>query len=109
MKLSFTDSGIGQILAMITAGVAVPMLQGDSLFPAFTGIKAAKKVYDLMDSKRQNAKAENVDYAKALLKSVSDVNSIKEPVRNLTRFIEASKREIEIIKIGEEIYTSLPG
>lgn len=106
---SLNNIGAGQILAMITAGVAVPVLRGDLLFPTVTGLKAAKKVYDFMDSKRQNVKAENVDYAKELMKTVSDVNGVKEPVRNLTRFIEASKREIEIIKIGEEIYTSLPG
>lgn len=96
-------------MATITAGVAAPIFWGESLSPAFTGLKAAKEVYELMDSRRQQNKKEYVDYAKEMMKPISDVNSVKESVRKLTNFIEAARREIEIIKVGEEVYTNLPG
>jgi carbamate kinase len=73
------------------------------------GFKTASAFNNWMNDKRQKNKNEHVNYVQELMNSFSyDEGSIKGPVRNITRYIEATRRKIEIIKVGDSIYTNLP-
>lgn len=103
---SLNSIGAGQILATIAVGLSPILTKGWRGIGS--GIKNAKSVNEMMNSDRQDNKKEHVDYARELIELISDDSGIKEPVRNLTKYIEATRRKIEIIKIGENVYTNLP-
>ena len=105
---SLNDRSIGQILTSIGAG-AVPTLLG-----GMWGLALAPTCYDSVDdlwnTTRRLKKDSHVEYAQRLVNSVATCHSnVKAPVMNLTRYIEATRMKIEVIKIGENIYTNLPG
>lgn len=104
---SLNDAGALQIMTTFTITVA-PILFGGwrSIRPGF---KTASAFNNWMNDKRQKNKNEHVNYVQELMNSFSyDEGSIKGPVRNITRYIEATRRKIEIIKVGDSIYTNLP-
>ena len=105
---SLNNKSAGQILALIGVG-AVPTVLGGAILGLTLGRACVHSVNDRMDANRQKKKNGYVEYAQNLADSVSAYHrTVKEPVTSLTKYIEATRKTTEIIKIGDSIYTNLP-
>lgn len=105
---SLNKRGIGQIV--VSAGAStIPYLLGGLSSGMILGSSMSESVNNLMDVLRNEKKYRHEEYARGLMNSVgSNHYAVKKPIIRLNRYIEIAENGIEIVRIGDSVYTNLP-
>lgn len=104
---SLNKRGIGQIVASAGAST-IPYLLGGPTSGMILGSSMSESANSLMDVLRDEKKYRHEEYARELKESVARYHyAVKKPIISLNKYIETVENGIEIIKIGDSIYTNL--
>lgn len=103
-----TINGESPIDSILIGGVAAAAVLGGSL-GSLLGMGVGKLTIGKATKKRLEKRHEHFEYAQKQLDIVSSYHEeVRQPVKNLSMYLEATRRKVEAIKIGDQVYTNLP-
>lgn len=100
------DRSLVQNLA--TAGTVALSAVSSVVSGVFPGLHAAFAVDDLFTEQQKKKKDERIDLAKRYISHTSDVSSLDAPSAAISSFIDLVSARIEIVQVGDELYTNIP-
>ncbi len=108
LKENQTINGESPIDSILIGGVAAATVLGGTV-GTLIGMGIGKLAIGKATQKRMEKRHDHFVYAQKQVDVVSSYHdSVRQPVKNLSMYLEATRRKVEAIKIGDEVYTNLP-
>ncbi len=108
LKENQSINGESPIDDILIGGIAAASVLGGTL-GSFIGLGVGKLTIGKATQKRIEKRREHFEYAQQQVDIVNSYHdSVRLPVKNLSLYLEATRRKVEAIKIGDQVYTNLP-